>query len=332
MPKNDKREDPEKAAPLPAQAQRTVAFLLLPGFALVSYACAIEPLRAANVLAQKPLYRWLHVTPDGSAAQASNGALIDPVIGLSDQRVADDLVVCMGGNPAAYRSSKVTQWLRRQAQLGVRLGGVSGGPYLLARAGLLEGYRFTLHWEHLPAFREEFPHLHASNAVYELDRNRFTASGGTAALEMMTALVGKDHGRRLAAAVAEWFLQTQLREPSQPQRASARSRYDIAHSGVLAALQAMEQNIEEPLDLVALSQTAGVSQRQLQRLFMQYLQCTPLAFYKKIRLDRARLLLAQTARPVTEIAIACGFASAQHFSRAYRLQFGSAPSRARTPA
>lgn len=298
----------------------------------MTYACAIEPLRAANVLAQKPLYRWLNITPDGSPAQASNGICIDPVIGLSDQRAADDLVVCMGGNPARYRNPKVTQWLQRQAQLGVRLGGVSGGPYLLARAGLLDGYRFTLHWEHLPAFREEFTHLHASNTVYELDRNRFTASGGTAALEMMTALIGKDHGRRLAAAVAEWFLQTQLREPSQPQRASARSRYDIAHSGVLAALQAMEQNIEEPLDLATLSKTAGVGQRQLQRLFMQYLKCAPLVFYKKIRLDRARLLLAQTARPITEIAIACGFSSTQHFSRAYRSQFGSAPSRARVTA
>lgn len=306
-----------------------MAFLLLPGFALVSYACAIEPLRAANVLAQKSLYRWRHVTPDGGPAQASNGIFIDPVIGLSDQKVADDLVVCMGGNPARYRDPKVTQWLKRQARLGARLGGVSGGPYLLARAGLLDGYRFTLHWEHLPAFREEFTHLHASNAVYEIDRDRFTASGGTAALEMMTALVGKDHGRRLAAAVAEWFLQTQLREPSQPQRASARSRYDIAHSGVLSTLQAMEQNIEEPLDLATLSKTAGVSRRQLQRLFVKYLKCSPTVFYKKIRLDRARLLLAQTARPVTEIAIACGFSSAQDFSRAYRSHFGSAPSHTR---
>src|SRR6185369_16793083 len=104
---------------------QTVGFLLVPGFALMSYAAAVEPLRAANLISGQPLYRCWNAAP--------------------------------GGNPATFDDKSVFAWLRRLARKGVAVGGISGGPYILAKAGLLDERRATLHWEHLPAFREAFP-------------------------------------------------------------------------------------------------------------------------------------------------------------------------------
>ena len=138
-------------------SSQTVGFLLVPGFALMSYAAAIEPLRAANLLSGKELYRWWHATPGGKPVTASNGVAIIPDCGTSSDRDADMVFVCAGGNPAIFDDKAVFAWLRRLARKGVTIGGISGGPYVLAKAGLLNERRATLHWEHLPAFREAFP-------------------------------------------------------------------------------------------------------------------------------------------------------------------------------
>ncbi|MBM3613730.1 MAG: AraC family transcriptional regulator, partial [Alphaproteobacteria bacterium] len=181
-------------APGPARASlpprpRDIGFLLIPGFALIGYACAVEPCRAANVLSGRELYRWRHVSPDGRPVAASNGVTILPDQGIDRPLEVDELYVCAGGNPAMFADAATFAWLRAQALRGVRVGGISGGPYVLARAGLLDGYRFTLHWEHVPALAEEFPRLSPTRSVFEIDRDRATASGGTSALDMMVARI-----------------------------------------------------------------------------------------------------------------------------------------------
>jgi len=311
-----------------------VGFLLIPDFALLAYASAIEPLRAANRLSGRPLYRWSHVSIDGGPATASNGVGI-----AADERVGtetrfDYVFVCAGGNPALFRHQPSFGWLRQLARRGTRIGGVSGGPYLLARANLLGGYRFTIHWEHAPALIEEYPELDLRRSLYEIDRDRLTCSGGTAPLDMMHALIAREHGSELAVAVSEWFLQTHVREGGGPQRMPLRERLGIAHEPLLRVVARMEQTIESPEPREELARIANVSLRQLERLFRQHLGRSLGAHYSMLRLDRARDLLRQTSLSVLEIALACGFTNGSHFSRSYATRFGHPPraERLRQPA
>jgi transcriptional regulator GlxA family with amidase domain len=315
---------PKSVTPQPKPPTR-VGFLLLPDFALMSYASAVEPLRAANRLAGRELYAWHHISVDGEAATATNGASIRADHRVGDKIALDALFVCAGGNPALFSSPVVYRWLRGLTRNGTAIGGVSGGAYVLARAGLLDGYRATIHWEHLPAFSEEFPHLSIERSLFVIDRDRLTCAGGVAALDLMHALIERDHGHDLAAAVSEWYLHTDVRLGSGPQRMTLRERFGVSSPKLLKALSEIERRIEDPPSREELAALAGTSVRQLERLFAQNLKTTIGSHGLQARLNRARTLLRQTTKPILEIAVMCGFASASHFSRTFRTKYGHSP-------
>jgi transcriptional regulator GlxA family with amidase domain len=308
---------------------RTIGFLLIDGFAMMSFASAIEPLRAANVLAGRALYEWVTIGVHRREVTASTGLGVHTHHLVGADIDVDTLFVCAGGNPATFADKATLQWLRRLARRGVQIGGVSGGPFILARAGLLDGHRCTIHWEHFPAFAESFPDLNVRRSLYVIDRNRLTCAGGVAALDMMHALITEQHGRRLADAVGEWFLQTEIRLGGGAQRRSLQDRYATSNARLLTALELIEDHIEHPLDRRDLSAAAGVSVRQLERLFAAHLGKTLDRHYHKVRLDHARMLLRQTTLSVSEVGLASGFKSASHFSRMFKEQFGYAPTRER---
>ena len=311
---------------------RNVGFLLIPGFAIISYAAAMEPLRAANVLSGRQLYRWTHISPHGEFVDASNGIRILCDSSIDAEPDLDLLLVCAGGNPALFREPATFSWLRAQARRGVRIGGVAGGPYILARAGLLDNHRCTIHWEHIPAFAEEFPQIELSRSLYEIAGNRPTCAGGIAALDMMHALIALDHGKELAAAVSEWFLQTHVRPSTGPQRMSIRERFGIPNAKLIRVIEHMQENLEAPLSRETLADFVGVSVRQIERLFRTYLDTGFSEFYLTLRLERAKQLVHQTGMPLVEIALACGFKSASHFARAYARHWGKPPSSERRGA
>jgi transcriptional regulator GlxA family with amidase domain len=305
---------------------QTVGFLLVPGFALMSYAAAVEPLRAANLLSHKELYRWWHAAPGGRPVTASNGVAIIPDCGTSSDRDADMVFVCAGGNPAIFDDKTAFAWLRRLVRKGVVIGGISGGPYVLAKAGLLDERRATLHWEHMPAFREAFPDVTVVPSLFEIDGNRITCSGGISALDLMVALIERDHGRQLAASVGDWFLHTHIREGFGPQRMDLRYRLGVADEKLLHVLRVMERSIETPFSRTTLAHEAGISLRQLERLFQRHIGRGIHGHYRWLRLERARQLLRETTLPVLDVALATGFASSSQFARAYSRTFGEPPS------
>jgi transcriptional regulator GlxA family with amidase domain len=304
---------------------KTVLFLLVPGFPLMAYASAIEPLRAANVLAGRTLYAWRHLAVGATEAAASNGVAIRADFDAAIEPGPGVVLVCAGGNPAALAHPPTWTRLRAFARQGAVIGGISAGAYILAQAGLLDDYRCTIHWEHAEAFAEAFPNLNLTRSLYEIDRDRMTCAGGIAALDMMHAMISSDHGQPLAAAVSDWYLQTQIRTSTDDQRLSVRQRYGTANPKLTRVLQQMEAQVENPVGRRDLAALAGISVRQLERLFALHLGGTIDAQYRQIRLDRARVLLAQTAVPVLEIALMCGFGSASHFSRSYKAAFGTPP-------
>ena len=298
-------------------------FLLLPRFALMSYAAATEPLRAANLLAgATPLSR--HRLLDRRAAGSRLERPRNPLRRLAWPDL-HALFVCAGGGPKDWHQPGLAPQLRQLARLGVRLGGISGGAYLLAEAGLLAGRDFTIHWEHAPALAEAFPEIVPRPARYVIDGDRITCGGGVAPLDLMHALIAERMGAGFARRVSDWFLHTIIAEPGDPQRASAAERYGTHHPALLAALETMEATIETPLSRAAVAQAAGVSVRHLDRLFASELKTGWHAAYLQLRLAQAVRLLRQSPLSLAQIAFATGFSSASHFSRAFREAFGHPP-------
>ncbi|MFM2278048.1 MAG: hypothetical protein RLZZ444_279 [Pseudomonadota bacterium] len=311
-------------------APKRIGILVADGFALMSFASVVEPLRAANLVAGREIYRTVFFSVTGGVRRASCGASIETVpIGSPEDR-PDLLFLVIGGDPQLQAGDPaLLAALRRQARQGVRIAGVSGGPMVMAAAGLLADHRFTIHWEHAAALTEMMPDLVPLKVRYVIDRDRITCGGGIAPLDLMHELIGADHGGDLAQRVSDWFLHVHVDAAAGPQRASVSERYQV-HNGKLALmLEMMEATIERPLSRREIAARAGISERHVDRLFALHLKSGFRAEYLRIRLERARSLLRQSAMPVSEIAFATGFASASHFSRAYRQTFGENPGKTR---
>ncbi|MGF1611051.1 MAG: GlxA family transcriptional regulator [Kiloniellales bacterium] len=312
-------------------APQLFGFLLMPRFSMLAFTSAVEPLRAANRLAGRSLYRWQVLSKDGRPVAASNGIEVVPQAAMAEVDRLPNLLVVAGIDAQLLRDESDLAWLRRLARQGCRMGALSTGAYVLARAGLLNGRRVTVHWENLDGFREDFPDIEVSGELYEIDGNRLTCSGGTAALDLMLSLIGLDHGRELAVQVAEQFIHERIRDNHDQQRMGLRSRLGISHPKLLRVIALMEEHLEEPLTRRELARRAGLSTRQLERLFRRYLSRTPTRYYLELRLHRARALLKQTALSVLDVGLACGFVSASHFSKCYREFFNRTPREERLP-
>lgn len=308
--------------PAPKTTQQ-IGFLLLPNFALMSFAAATEPLRAANLIAGADLYRITHFSADGAPVTASCGLAVP----CAPLRGADlhTLFICAGGAPPDWQNPALLPILRQLARAGTRLGGISGGPFLLAAAGLLTGRDFTIHWEHAAALVESFPDLSPRPARFVLDGDRITCGGGIAPLDMMHALITERMGADFARRVSDWYLHTAVSEPGDPQRATATERHGTHHPALLAALEKMEATLETPLPRAAIARAAGVGPRHLDRLFAAEQGTTFGAAYRALRLDHARRLLRQSPLSLAQIAYATGFSSPSHFSRAFRERHGTSP-------
>jgi transcriptional regulator GlxA family with amidase domain len=313
----------------PESEVHVFGFFLVPNFALLPFASAIEALRAANRLAERRLYDWLLISRDGRPVVSSSGIEATANAGIEQAGRLSDLIVVAGIGGHEFRDKAVFAWLRGQARNGCRLGAMSLGSYVLARCGLLDGYRCTVHWENLASFAEEFPNIEVTPELLEIDRNRYTCSGGTAGLDLMLTLIAQEHGRELATRVADSVMHERIRDSDDPQRMALRSRLGTAHPRLLEAVSLMEAHQEAPLSRADLAARVGFSPRQLERLFRRYIGSTPTRYYLELRLERARRILLQTSMPILEVALACGFVSASHFTKSYREQYGRTPSQER---
>lgn len=300
-------------------------FLLVPGFTLVGFGAAVDPLRLANMVARRTLYQCVTLTLDGSSVRSSAGVCVTPDCAAADARELDGVFV-IGPNPLPPSGSEaILHWLRDQAGKGVALGGVDTGSYFLACAGLLDGHRCTIHWEDMDALLDRFPRLVVSSKLYEVDRNRASCSGGIAPVEMMIHLIGLGGGHKIASAVAELMIY-ERRGPDERQKTALRDVAASSHPKLVEAIKLMECNIEEPLTMEEIATHMQFSARQLERLFRETLNCTPRQYYLQLRLERARQLLTRTNRPIADIVMACGFVSFAHFSQRYHAGFGISPS------
>lgn len=302
------------------------AYLTLPNYSLIAVANALEPLRMANRLVGQDVYQWTVISVDGQPVQASSGLTLTPTGALDTLGAVDILFVCGGINVREAVSPALLTGLRRLADRRVALGALCTGGYALARAGLLDHFKATIHWENLSALREEFPRVLISDQLFTIDRNRYTCSGGTAPLDLMLNLIQSKLGSRISQLVSEQFIVDRVRTDTDRQYIPLRAQLGLSHRGLIRVAQLMEENIEKPLSLEKIAKATGLSRRQIERLFKRDLNCVPKRYYLEMRLRRARELLLQTAMPIMDITAACGFQSPPHFSKCYRNQFGYPPS------
>ncbi len=302
-----------------------VAFFLVPQFSMMAFASAVEPLRVANRLSDRSLYAWRILTSDGSPVPASNGMSLLADGGLDAACDVPRLVVCAGFEPQRYYDRALRGQLRRLASAGADLGAMDTGSFLLAWAGLLDGYRATTHWESLDSFQERFPRIQVTSFLFEMDRNRFTCAGGTAALDMMLHIIRLEHGHQLAAAVSEQFIHAPIRGAHEAQRMPPPIRQGITHHKLARAITVMESRLEEPLSCAEICATASISNRQLERLFRSHFKRSTARYYLDLRLQRAKSLLQYSDMSISSIAVVCGFSSLAHFSRTYRNWSGKPP-------
>jgi AraC family transcriptional regulator, glycine betaine-responsive activator len=299
--------------------------VILPNFTLIGLGSSIDPLRIANGVAGGKLYDWCTIALTDAPVPASDGVRVTPDYTLATAPTVDAVLI-IGPNPIPTKGTDgFIRWLKATDRDGIPIGGVDTGSYFVARAGLMDGYRCTIHWEDMEALVDQFPRLVVSKNLFEVDRDRCSCSGGIAALDMMIYLIGLGHGgRELAAAVSELLI-CERRGPEEQQRIPLKTLVGPMHPKLAEALILMESNLEEPLSVAEIATHVNLSTRHLERLFHECVHCRPSQFYLRLRLEKARQLLLKTERPIADIAGACGFVSLAHFTSRYGAEFGVTP-------
>ena len=310
--------------------KRQIGFVLLEGFSMIAFSNAIEAFRMANYVSTENLYGFsvAGLSADGHTS-ASNHISVNHTAQMAELLNCQLIFVCGGFDLSKLKNTGLRTWLQRFAQKGIALGGLCTGAFALADAGLLNDYRASIHWENMLASKETFPQTHFNTSIYTIDRNRYTCSGGTAALDLCINIVRLHHDRKLSDAVAEQFTLSTLRSEDDPQHIPLSSQLNSGYNYVVEALVLMDKNLEEPLPIHELAQLLGISVRQLERRFNSYFNKPPQLYYIEVRLLHAKRLLKQTNKSIMDVALACGFSNPSSFSKAYRSQFSLTPSQTR---
>ncbi|GAA6198836.1 GlxA family transcriptional regulator [Aquicoccus sp. SU-CL01552] len=308
---------------------RRFVFVLLDNFTLLSFASALESLRIANRMAGTQVYEWRLIGEGGGERSCSAGTTFHLDGDLDELQRDDTVLVCGGIEVQKATTRKVLSWLRREARKGLVIGGLCTAGYTLAKAGLLDGKKATIHWENADSFTEEFDEVNLTKSVFVIDGNRITTAGGTSSIDLMLKLIANDLGEDMANAVADQLIYSSIRTDQDTQRLSVPTRIGVRHPKLSQVIQMMESNIEEPISPSILARDVGMSTRQLERLFRRYLNRSPKRYYMELRLQKARNLLMQTDMSVINVALACGFASPSHFSKCYRAHYNTTPYRER---
>ena len=313
----------------PVAKPRRFVFVLLNNFTLLSFASAMECLRIANRMSARELYQWKLVGEGGGHVSCSAGTEFKLDDDLGDLVRDDTLMICGGIDVQAATTKRLLGWVRREARKGLAIGGLCTAAFSLAKAGLLDGKKATIHWENSDSFTEEFEDVSLTKSVFVIDGNRMTTAGGTSSIDLMLKLIADEHGEDLANAVADQLIYSSIRTDQDTQRLSVPTRIGVRHPKLSQVIQMMETNIEEPISPSILARDVGMSTRQLERLFRRYLNRSPKRYYMELRLQKARNLLMQTDMSVINVALACGFASPSHFSKCYRAHYDTTPYRER---
>jgi transcriptional regulator GlxA family with amidase domain len=304
-----------------------IGVVVLPEFNAMATVAFIDPFRAANYLSANQLYTWRFLSLDTHPVVASNAMAMANTTPIDEaQEDFDFVVVSASWAPESHRNKRLFGWLRDCARRGAALGGIDTGIFILGFAGLLKGYRATVHYEHVAAFRELFPGNPISADLFVFDRTRFSSCGGVACADMALEIIRTHQGISLANAAARYIFHDRVRPGTEQQNRLLREPIGYAAPHKLReAVILMERSLEDPLQIPEIARRISVSQRHMERMFQSHTGVSPVRYYLDLRLDRARGLVTQTDLSVLEVSIASGFATPAQFAKAYKERFSLTP-------
>lgn len=310
---------------------KSFVFVLLPGFSVLSLYSAIETLGAANTLAGWQVFEWTVCSENGQSVASSLACKHQVDSSLERLSSTDYVFVCSGAQVNEIVSNKLLHWLRFHNRRGITIGGLGTGSYALAKAGLLNGKPATIHWEYRSSFAEIFPSVCLSDRMCVAEPGHPSAAGGISSIDLMLEMISGERGAPFAHGVAEHLMYSNIWTIQKHSKLGEANRLGFRHPKLHEAIGLIESHIEDPLTPQDLANAVGISLRQLERLFRQYLNSSPKKYYNQMRVQHAQRLLLQTNLSVTEVAMGCGFKSVSHFGKIFRLTFGISPREVREP-
>lgn len=310
-----------------------IGFILAPRFTLTAFAGFVDALRLAadeDDRSRRIDCDWAILGNPSEPIVSSCGVTVHPWKPLGDPSEFDYIVVVGGLLHGGQKVPAGTNpFLRRAARARIPLVGLCTGSFILARAGLMDGYSACVSWFHRDDFIEEFPGLHVeTNHMFTIDRDRMTCAGGTSVVHLAAHLIERHLGRAKAIKSLRIMIEDSP-VPSNAWQPEAIVNHRVRDNMVREAMLIIEQHLTEAHLLSGLSRSLGVSARQIERRFVDAVGMTPREYRLRLRLSRAKWMLENTDRSVTEIGLDCGFTDCSHFSRTFRNRFQIQPSSAR---
>lgn len=311
-----------------SQKSTKLGFLIFPGFPMACLTSAIEPLRAANEIADQDAFGWRLISENGERIRSSAEIGFDPDLPLNEAGELDYLFL-LSSPRSRFNDVKASDGLlRRYARHGIRMGAISGGVFPLARSGLLRGFECSVHWCYKAAFAAEFPDHSTTDDVIRIDRQRYTVSGAAAAFDLMLLLIEEKLGEEIMTEVACWFQHPLVRGQGVRQKipiVHSPSTADMLPEVVARAIDIFAEHIEDPLGVADVADQIGISSRQLERHFKQVTGQSPSHYYRSLRMNAARQLVLYSSDSMAEIANAVGYSTPAPMLRHYRDAFGVSP-------
>jgi transcriptional regulator GlxA family with amidase domain len=303
-------------------APRRLGFVLIPGFSLLTLSSAIDAFRLANDHSRVPIFSYKILSIRGKTVASNDGITVTVDADISDCEKLDIIFIISSLNVVEFYDQDFVGWLRSKARLGVAIAPLGSATVLAARAGILDGYQCSTHWQLYEQFLERFPKVDLTRDLYCIDR-------GLSALDLGLTVVAQLVEGDIAAEVAEIAVLTRIRSPAESQRMTVPWRYGVHDKRIEHSIILMEKNVEEPLPLHQIAASVGLSVRQLERLFCKAMQKGPLSIYREIRLKHSRDILIHSAENISAIAVRCGFSDSAHFGRQFKAFFGDTPANVR---
>ncbi|SDA54362.1 Transcriptional regulator GlxA family, contains an amidase domain and an AraC-type DNA-binding HTH domain [Sinorhizobium sp. NFACC03] len=296
----------------------------------MSLASVLDPMRAANRISGRDVFRWRLLSADGKPVMLTCGVPI-VVDGTFAQPLAGDALLVIGGfNLERHVGKKFIGILQESSRHFDIVAGIESGCWLLGRTGLLNGRRATAHWEELEDFSQAFPALTVLGDRFVADGKFWTSGGASPTFDMMLHWITQRLGSALALDVASIFVYDQTHNATDVQPFVSLGRIETRDPELAEAIRLMERTLERPLTIAALTKRLSISQRKLELLFARGLSTSPGAYYLRLRLQVAHRLVRDSGSPIREIALRCGFDSLSAFSRAYSREYGMSPLKMRS--
>ncbi|WP_424987221.1 GlxA family transcriptional regulator [Microbulbifer sp. S227A] len=306
---------------------KTIGFLLFPGFPMACLTSVIEPLRAANEISGQTAFEWRLVAESPGPVQSSANIPFEPG-GTLDAVEQVDYLLLLSAPSGRFANPRSAAHLRRLSRHGSTLGAISGGVFPLVRSGAVTGERLSVHWCYEAAFAVEFPGIAHSDEVIEVSGRCVTASGAAAAFDLALTFIDAALGGDVATEVACWFQHPMMRKIGVKQSVPVHLQDGIEDdlSPVVArAIDIFTRDLSEPLAVAEVADRLEISPRHLERRFKQATGQNPTSYFRWLRMQAARQIVMYTNDAVADVAAAVGYASAKHFTRHYRAEFGLSP-------